>query len=75
MIVNRPVVVEDRDQSGSEWLLSFGGSNPSKEECIALTRKQCNWLMDKINTLIDSLDKNPELKKQPKAETRYGGPF
>lgn len=74
MIVNRPVVIEDRDKDGSEWLLSFGGGSPAKEDCIALTRKQCNWLKAKIDALIDSLDEHPN-QQLSKPETRYGGPF
>ena len=50
-----PIVIEDVLEDKIEWLLSFSGSNPEKDDCINLTKDQCFWLKDKIMNIDPNL--------------------
>jgi hypothetical protein len=52
---NPPIVIEVRSEEGTTWLLSFGGSNPQKEECIELPKDQCFWLEKQIMNIPPNL--------------------
>ena len=54
MHTNLPVVIEEQGEGKTTWLLSFGGSNPKREECIKLTKDQCFWLHEKIMNIFPS---------------------
>lgn len=51
---NLPIVIELHTDAGVKWLLSFGGSNPTDDECIELSKEQCFWLSDKIKSIAPS---------------------
>lgn len=54
--VSPPLVVGPAETDNKTvWLLSFGGFNPTKEECIELTEEQCWWLEDMIMRIDPNL--------------------
>lgn len=56
MHTNPPVVIEVPMTNGStKWLLSFGGSNPTEDECIELPEDQCFWLEKQIMNIDPNL--------------------
>lgn len=46
-----PVVCEQIENNGTKWFLSFGGHNPSENECIELTEQQCFWIKEQIERM------------------------
>ena len=71
MISSPPVVVEILTENGTIWLLSFGGSNPKEDECIALTETQCFWLENQIMSIDPNLLEHAK-KLQAMLQTRQG---
>jgi len=52
---NLPIIIEQHIENNIEWLLSFGGSNPKTDECIALPKDQCFWLEKQIMNIDPNL--------------------
>ena len=52
---NPPIIIEQHNEDNIEWLLSFGGSNPKKGECITLPKEQCFWLEKQIMNIDPNL--------------------
>lgn len=64
--VSPPVVIESQGDQ-LQWFLSFGGHNPTEEDSIELTEKQCFWLLDKIMNIDPNLLSNAmEIYSRPK---------
>ena len=46
--MNKPVIIEEHNEVGVIWFLSFGGSNPSNmNDYIQLPKHVCEWLLQK----------------------------
>lgn len=35
-----PIVIEDVTDSGTQWLLSFDGPNPSEDQCVRMPNRE-----------------------------------
>jgi len=69
-MTNPPVVIEDHNADRVKWFLSFGGSNPTPDECIELSKDQCFWIESKVMNICPSL--LAHAKKLSILQTRQG---